>query len=114
MNNGDIMMTTTTTSKTEIKVTGKIPVDGANIIIQHEDIVTIELGLRSDSVCVVAFGDGNTPSVMLTHDKFSAPTAQNQKNDFTKVAFEGFKGYKVWSCEHSGDILKICLTKRYF
>jgi hypothetical protein len=112
MNNGEIM--TTTTNKTEIKVTGKIPVKCANIIIQHEDIVTIELELSSDSVTVAAFGDGNTPSVMLTHDKFSAPIDHNQKNELTRVGFEELKGYKVWSCEHIGEILKICLTKDYF
>jgi hypothetical protein len=87
-------------------------VNGANIIIQHEDIVTLELELNSDSVSVAAFGDASMPSVMLTNDKFSAPIAQNQKNDFTKVVFEGLKGYKIWSCEHSGEILKICLMKK--
>jgi hypothetical protein len=105
---------TTTTNETKVKVTGKIPVKCANIIIQHEDIVTIELELGSDSVAVAAFGDGNVPSVMLTHDKFSAPIDHNQTNELTRVGFEGLRGYKVWSCEHSGEILRICLTRDCF
>jgi hypothetical protein len=104
----------TATSSTEVKVIGEIPVKGANIIYQHEDIVALELELGGDMFSVAAFGDGSTPSIILTHDKFSAPMDQHQRRDFTKVSLPDLKGYKVWSCDRDGEILKICLMRHYF
>jgi hypothetical protein len=105
----------TTTSSTEVKVVGEIPVKGANIIYQHEDIVALELELGGDMFSVAALGDGNKiPLIVLTHDKFSAPMDQHQRRDFTKVYFPDLKGHKVWSCERDGEVLKICLMRNYF
>jgi hypothetical protein len=103
----------TVVNNTEIKVFGDIPIKSALIMVQHDDIVALEVEMGGETFTVAAYGDGAVPSIMLTHDKFFAPTDQNQKRDFTKISFIDLKGYKIWSCDREGETLKICMM-RYF
>lgn len=71
-------------------------------ISKHEDVVVIEVFFE-ESFTVVALGEGLFPSVILEFE--------NSKNKKEKIAFEEFKGFKIWCCESYGESLRICLLK---
>lgn len=92
---------TTTISKDETKVCRK----------SFSDVVAVSVNLECENMAVAAYDDSRIPSVLVTYDTFPADTSTNQKMKFKKISFEGFEGYRVWSCEIEGEELKACLVR---
>lgn len=68
---------------------------------QH-NIVALEIDDIEEDLVIAAYGDSNTPSIIL----------QNKiTREFCHVQFDEFIGFKVWTADLNYDSLKICLIK---
>lgn len=92
---------TTTISKEEVKVCRKV----------FADVAAVAVNLGCENMAVAAYDDSRMPSVLVTYDTFPADTSTNQNMKFRRISFEGFEGYRVWSCEIEGEELKACLVR---
>lgn len=96
----------------EVKVLSN-GVDILDSLVVHSDerVVAMELIIRNDDLAIAAFGDGIAPSLIMTENSFKFPTNTSQRKAFLKISFPELMGFKIWSCDMSGDTLKICLLK---
>lgn len=75
------------------------------------DVAAVSVRLDSESMTVAAYGDSRTPSVILTQEEFARDASMSQEMRFETIHFEGFEGYKIWSCDIDEDEMKVCLVR---